>query len=115
MVDRMVSTDDTYHLPSEVVATFAAVPTAGTIAGAGTAGRAALVAETKQAVRAAAGLPAAVIEITYDGSNRVSTVTEDGDTTTFTYNTDNTIATDTRGGIVRTYTYSGGKLTRVSV
>ena len=53
--------------------------------------------------------------ITYDGDN-VSTVTEEGVTTTYTYNVDGTVDTDTRLGVTRQYTYDGdGNLTTIEV
>ncbi|TCN51794.1 YD repeat-containing protein [Rhodococcus sp. SMB37] len=53
--------------------------------------------------------------VVYDGEN-VSSVTEDGITTTYTYNPDGSVATDTRAGVTRTYTYdTAGNLTEIEV
>lgn len=53
--------------------------------------------------------------VVYDGEN-VSSVTEDGITTTYTYNPDGSVATDTRDGVTRAYTYdTAGNLTDIEV
>lgn len=50
--------------------------------------------------------------IAYTGDN-VTSVTENGITTTYTYNGDGTVATDTRDGVTRQYTYTDGNLTGI--
>jgi hypothetical protein len=52
--------------------------------------------------------------IDYTNGN-VTSVTEDGITTTYTYNADGTVDTDTRQGVTRKYTYTGGNLTKIEV
>ena len=52
--------------------------------------------------------------IAYTDGN-VTSVTEDGITTTYTYNPDGTVDTDTRQGVTRKYTYTDGNLTGIEV
>lgn len=52
--------------------------------------------------------------IGYTNGN-VTSVTEDGITTTYTYNADGTVDTDTRQGVTRKYTYTNGNLTKIEV
>ncbi|SED49965.1 YD repeat-containing protein [Rhodococcus pyridinivorans] len=48
-------------------------------------------------------------------NGNVTSVTEDGITTTYTYNADGTVDTDTRAGVTRKYTYTNGNLTKIEV
>jgi hypothetical protein len=63
----------------------------------------------------ALSVPASV-GITYNPDGSVSSVTQNGVTTTYTYNPDGSVATDVRLGVTRAYTYDGsGNLTGITV
>lgn len=53
--------------------------------------------------------------ITYDSSDRVSTLTVGGKTYTYTYNADGTANTVTDGSVTATMVYTSGKLTSITV
>jgi len=59
------------------------------------------------------GNPFGPVVITYDGEDRISTLTIDGQTTSYVYNLDGTIASDERDGVTRNYIYTGDKLTSI--
>lgn len=59
------------------------------------------------------GNPFGPVTITYNVDDRITSLTIDGETTTYSYNVDGTIAFDERNGVTRAYTYTAGKLTSI--
>lgn len=60
------------------------------------------------------GNPFEGVVVTYNGDNRIASMTIAGTTTSYVYNNDGTIAYDERDGVTRTYHYTNGLLTSIT-
>lgn len=61
------------------------------------------------------GNPFEEVVITYNGDDRIESLTIAGVTTLYSYNVDGTIAFDERDGVTRTYIYTGDLLTSIEI